>query len=462
MSTTSLELKRAITKKISLDLHGRSLREGQLLVHITIEKAQKNGIVEINIITGRGNHPNQDGRRGLILRAFPKWLENSKVKPLIQFVTKKLGSFVVRLKNDRSLSQTLFSSEESKKNQTLKRQKKLLAQQRAIKKEPILILTLLDPELKNKKEAIEQLLIRDKNTLTEFYDDGTSALMVAAAQNEIGIMTLLLSTNPNAGLLKQTRDDGFTVLMAAVEQGHVEATQYLLEKAPSLLRQKCKNDVSVFEIARNSKDPKALLEILHHHLKHHKREKGYTGLFQEYKKLTQPKNGKILILESEEMKKQRENHSWFFMDRMMNFLSELRKPIKQLQTIKLLINQAKEDYLKPSALRSILVKMLKTNTIVKHLFLRFNNAKKTKEARRHKHALVFKTLPVKPTEKIKTISAKGKISQKPLLPAYSSGKKPTSIKKPLIFSKSILTSIVDPVELKSGKKPRKKHKKNKR
>ena len=83
-----------------LDLHGKSLRAAREAVDSFIKKALDDKVKSIIIITGRGNHPNQDGRRGLIFKALPTWLKKPHLQPLIELVRQELGSYKIFFKTE--------------------------------------------------------------------------------------------------------------------------------------------------------------------------------------------------------------------------------------------------------------------------------------------------------------------------------------------------------------------------
>jgi hypothetical protein len=165
--------------------------------------------------------------------------------------------------------------------------------------------------------------------------------------------------------------------MVAVMFENIDSINFLLNKAPSLLKMKQKNDVSVIQMAANTSNPRAMLEVLYQHLKSHYRQKGYTNFFREYKNFT----ATMPIIESNSFKKYNSEHAWFFYDRMSRFLRKNYKCIPKVNT-GIRYYDIENDY----KLKEKIIFLLKNNNIFKKLFLRFNHSQKIRYPKRFKHA----------------------------------------------------------------------------
>lgn len=214
---------------LRVDLHGKSLEQAKDTVKKAIEFAKTNGKLTIEVITGRGNHPNSDGRRGLILKAFPKWLEDSAIKPLIQFAQKKVGAYLIGL--NRTVQDNLISSPQNSREFKEDIEYKFSGPPKAISikqskyssENNALMSALRDKNVDIK--YIEELLNTQPGLLKQTKKDGTTVLMLAAAINRVDIMELIFTKRPQNGLLKLKRNDGYTALMAAVTENTLK--QYI-------------------------------------------------------------------------------------------------------------------------------------------------------------------------------------------------------------------------------------------
>ncbi len=80
------------------DLHGCSVDEAKSRVKKAIMESVKDGCRTCRIITGRGNHINAKGQRGVIFAACETWLESVELKPYIESYEKRDGHYVVKIK----------------------------------------------------------------------------------------------------------------------------------------------------------------------------------------------------------------------------------------------------------------------------------------------------------------------------------------------------------------------------
>ncbi|CAM4381225.1 MAG: hypothetical protein LEGION0398_MBIBDBAK_01086 [Legionellaceae bacterium] len=62
-------------KKIMIDLHGLKVQEVKKLINERFAEAEKHEIGEIYLITGKGNHVNSNGSRGVLKKILPKLLK---------------------------------------------------------------------------------------------------------------------------------------------------------------------------------------------------------------------------------------------------------------------------------------------------------------------------------------------------------------------------------------------------
>ncbi len=323
-STVFLSARKIIRRSETLDLHGKSLNEAKQYVRDLINKAKIENICFLKIITGRGNHINRDGTRGLIFKMLPSWLGSDDIWPFIESVDQNIGSYQITLKFIPENALVAGKMDHSIKVQSHIPSNKVKKIKDLEESEFTLIIKQLMP-IEDKINKLTSLLAVDRYHLTKTDSSGITTLMIAAAHNEIQVMDFLLAQENrlfiNRKLLQQKTHKGTTVLMAAVARGHIMSVDYLLKKAPSLLKQRDRNGGSVFKVARALKYPQEMLECLHKHLKAHNRERGYTGLFSEYeyKLITQKKSqGKG------------SKHSIRHMGRMLDFTGKFRGSKKNI------------------------------------------------------------------------------------------------------------------------------------
>lgn len=79
---------------LSIDLHGRSVKESKLIVDNMLKKATNQKIDQLTVITGIGNHKNSDGSRGVLFQALPKWLKNYSSD--IKSVKQDMGAYEIK------------------------------------------------------------------------------------------------------------------------------------------------------------------------------------------------------------------------------------------------------------------------------------------------------------------------------------------------------------------------------
>jgi len=370
-----------------LDLHGQLVNEAKESVNIFIQDSINNKIRKVDIITGKGNHLNQNGLRRPIYRKFIFWLNsNESFKENIKYVVRRDGSYSVYFEQRSGLGQTRSPHVDSR---------------RAIISmgETELMKIIRGRETTEQKiEQMKALLQADQSLLHKTDLKGNTALIVAASENKIELMDFLLDyerkNNLPVKLLKQSNRDGSTPLIAAVEKGQFESSRYLLKKAPSLLKMRRHDGDSVFQVAIKSDNSKALIPYLCHELRYHKREKGYTGLFPELKKQQElldsegktnaPK--KIIVLDGRRSNVQKSRKSGLYVDRMVSFVNKIRKSFGKLNSAITHFPRALHE-VTSAVIMPIFKPVLSQDGQFRRLFLRFNNQQKPRFERRFKHAI---------------------------------------------------------------------------
>src|SRR5581483_11843136 len=94
-----------------VDLHYLTREKARRCVIKEIREAHSNGNIDcIRFITGRGNHINATGERGVLYDAFPSWVRDTKVKHLIRNYYPHNGYYEVYLdlENAHSISKYDF------------------------------------------------------------------------------------------------------------------------------------------------------------------------------------------------------------------------------------------------------------------------------------------------------------------------------------------------------------------
>ncbi|MBL0941291.1 MAG: Smr/MutS family protein [Alphaproteobacteria bacterium] len=91
-------------KRTTLDLHEMAYEEAFVQVVGFIEERYDNFDSECKIITGRGNHVNSNGSRGVLHKSFEKWAERPELKPLIKkYMPYGDGGYIVMLHKPQRL-----------------------------------------------------------------------------------------------------------------------------------------------------------------------------------------------------------------------------------------------------------------------------------------------------------------------------------------------------------------------
>jgi hypothetical protein len=71
-------------KDVEVDLHYRTREDAKRIVIETIKDCHSRQISCVKFITGRGNHINSTGGRGVLYETFPSWMIDTKIKHLIE------------------------------------------------------------------------------------------------------------------------------------------------------------------------------------------------------------------------------------------------------------------------------------------------------------------------------------------------------------------------------------------
>jgi len=424
------------TNQMHIDLHGMSLVTGKACVIKSIEQAIDQKFFCIKIITGRGVHASdKNTSRGVFFKKVPMWINHMKLREHVNCIIKEVGSYNVILNNDKYDSHSRYNQDPAIYVEEKRFMENLYLNQSK------LIDLIKNPASAKKNLEITKIIRSNPLLLEKISCDGTTILMVAAALNQIKTMEFLLeydnSNSIQPRLLKKSREDGTNALMIAVMFEHIASIDFLLNKAPSLLKMKQKNGTSIIQIAANTGNSKIVLDALYQHLKNHHRQKGYTNLFREYKSFTRC----MPIIESNDFKRYKSEHAWFFYDRMSLFLQKVKqhksKTPQQIirgvrflnkdlsnktrpQKIKLKkykfknpkwikkINFSKEEVIQRFKQRIIF--LLQTSNIFRKWFLRFNNSKKIEYNRHFKHAVDFSFLNINNIKKHKSAAFKKRIA----------------------------------------------------
>jgi DNA-nicking Smr family endonuclease len=83
----------------TLDLHGMSYDEAFEKTKAYLQEKFDNYEDICTVITGRGNHENNNGSRGVISSAFPGWMKSKEFKPLVKHFVQRDGVYSVYLNN---------------------------------------------------------------------------------------------------------------------------------------------------------------------------------------------------------------------------------------------------------------------------------------------------------------------------------------------------------------------------
>ncbi|CAB5366318.1 unnamed protein product [Rhizophagus irregularis] len=82
-------------REVEIDLLYLTSEQAKDVVIQTIRNCHSNKVPHVKFITGRVNHINANGERGVIYEAFPSWMTDSKVKYFIEHCKKHDGYYLV-------------------------------------------------------------------------------------------------------------------------------------------------------------------------------------------------------------------------------------------------------------------------------------------------------------------------------------------------------------------------------
>ena len=88
-------------KSVSYDLHGFRRKEALEAVKSFFTHAKEQNISSTTIITGIGNHRNENGARAVLYNSMPKWLELPEIKAAIKEVRTDLGAYEITLHSEK-------------------------------------------------------------------------------------------------------------------------------------------------------------------------------------------------------------------------------------------------------------------------------------------------------------------------------------------------------------------------
>lgn len=91
-----------VEEELMLDLHGKNLPRARRAVAETLEAAKQRGVSRLTVVTGRGNHLNPDGSRGVLKAAFPSWVSDEEHAAAIKHMRKDLGAYELTLQTKQS------------------------------------------------------------------------------------------------------------------------------------------------------------------------------------------------------------------------------------------------------------------------------------------------------------------------------------------------------------------------
>ena len=419
-----------------LDLHGKSSQEAQKAVEVFLEQALKHQLEKVTVITGLGNHRGFKGKRGVFFKNLPEWLNKAPFRLQIRYLLKEVGSYQIVLESSmRDDDPSLLISHEEK----LKKAFAFYAAEHPIVK------VIQSFSGAHRQESLQTLLDQNPALLRETAKDGSTVLMVAAVYNQIHSMKSLLSKERDLkekpALLRQCTVDGTNALIMAVLCQNKEAINFLLQKAPGLLKKKRLDGASVLTLAAQTSNPRKMLQFLYVHLEPHRRERGYTPLFREYKSLMKAlfrdnnavaDNQRIPLLESQQWKRYQQKYGWIYPDEILPFLK------KQMQSNSFFSKRIWKKRLHlenrtPAQIRKILDFFEKNSSKkIKKLLLRFRSAQKPRIKKRLKEVVGLSLLlnPKKPEPKTPKTAMLFLNVERGLPQKYPSVRTPALILKP--------------------------------
>lgn len=86
-----------------VDLHGDSPESAQRRVNAYLREAEQTNISQFRFVTGRGNHINSRGERGILFREFPSWFSEENLEK-IESMKQGNGYYEIDIKRTQDLS----------------------------------------------------------------------------------------------------------------------------------------------------------------------------------------------------------------------------------------------------------------------------------------------------------------------------------------------------------------------
>ena len=95
-----------------IDLHGLRVQQAKGVVQYYLAKAARCNKTRIRFVTGRGNHVNSNGTRGVLFKTFNKWVKQSAFKDRIEKCEKHTGFYEVHFKplKAKNIIETTYSA----------------------------------------------------------------------------------------------------------------------------------------------------------------------------------------------------------------------------------------------------------------------------------------------------------------------------------------------------------------
>ncbi len=88
-----------------IDLHGYSVQKSKEYVIDMVKKTHSNdNYALIHVITGRGNHINSSGARGVLFESLQKWIKDPQISDLVKEVKKEQGAYLLILNKEPKIS----------------------------------------------------------------------------------------------------------------------------------------------------------------------------------------------------------------------------------------------------------------------------------------------------------------------------------------------------------------------
>jgi TPR repeat protein len=199
--------------KIMFDLHGLSVKEVKKLLEENFAKIQQHNLGEFYLITGRGNHDNSDGSRGVLKKILPKLLK-PYCQDILQ-VNSEIGAYKVILKPKQELNQLkdLISKFTFTEKVAIKYAK-----------------TLQQQAAKNDLEAMLALATFHLHQAVKGFDDVDEGINLLQKAKQLGSLDayVRLGTLYHEGLIvKQQHEKAFQYFLHAAKKGHPVGQYYV-------------------------------------------------------------------------------------------------------------------------------------------------------------------------------------------------------------------------------------------